>query len=402
MLEDKCIDCGECVKVCTSGAIIPLTNTFKDFSKFKYTVAIPSLTLYSQFDRNIKPKTILTSLKNLGFDEVIDSTRACNAVFMALDKYVNNYRGRVPLISSFCPTCIKLIQIRYPELLGSLIPIISPMELTAREARKEVSSRLGIKKNEIAIIYITPCPSKMVLISQKHDSFYSDFDGAIPISDIYNTLFASINQTIKVNRNEIEHFDISGIGLNFGQLGGIINVLEGENYLSVGGLNDVIHILEEIERGKLYDVDFVEMNACTEGCVGGSMTVDNIYLARRKMMHLINFYGEKKLPLGKKDKYSKCDLFFKNIYEPLPSKPLDVDLKKAITKISERKEILSRLPNINCGACGSPSCETFAEDVVMEEARLNDCMFIYNDELKHKLKEKMLEVLELQRKQEDK
>ena len=402
MLEDKCIDCGECVKVCTSGAIIPRTNTFKDFSSFKYTVAIPSLALYSQFERNVRPKTILTSLKKLGFDEVVDSTRACVAVFKSLEKYIKNHRGRKPLISSFCPTCIKLIQIRYPELLGSIVPIISPMELAAREAKKEVSARLGINKNDIGVIYITPCPSKMILISQEEDSYYSDFDGAIPISDIYNTLFASLNQTLKTNGKEIEYFDISGFGLNFGRLGGIVSVLEGENYLSVGGLNDVTHILEEIERGKLQDIDFVEMNACPEGCVGGSMTVDNIYLARSKMTYLINFYGEKKLPVGKKDIYGESDLFYKSMYEPLPSKPLDVDLKKAITKISERKDILSRLPGIDCGACGSPSCITFAEDVVQGEARINDCLFMFNDELKHKLKHKMLEVLELQRKMEDK
>jgi iron only hydrogenase large subunit-like protein len=402
MLEDKCIDCGECVKVCTSNAIIPLTNTFKDFSKFEYTVAIPTLALYSQFDRSIKPKAILTSLKKLGFDEVIDITRACVKVFNALEKYIKEYKGRKPLISSFCPTCVKLIQIRYPELLGNLVPIIQPIELAAREAKKEISVRLGIDKNRVGIIYITPCPSKLILISQKQGAFYSDFDGAIPASDIYNTLFATFSHTGKNDDNDIEYFDISGFGLNFGRLGGIVSLLEGENYLAVGGLNDVVHILEEIERGKLQDIDFVEMNACTEGCIGGSLMVDNIYMARSKMMYLINYFGEKKLPVRKKDPYSEYELFYKNIYEPLPPKPIDVDLKKAIIKITERKEILSRLPNINCGACGSPSCATFAEDIVLGEAKLNDCIFMYNEELKHKLKEKMLELLNQQKNTETK
>jgi Fe-S-cluster-containing hydrogenase component 2 len=81
MLEEKCIDCGVCVKVCDSNAIVPLTNSFTDFSKFKYTVGIPSLALYSQFERHVAPKTILSALKKIGFDEVVDITESCVTVY---------------------------------------------------------------------------------------------------------------------------------------------------------------------------------------------------------------------------------------------------------------------------------------------------------------------------------
>ncbi len=184
MLEDKCIDCGECVKVCKTGAIVPRTDTFKDYSKFKYTVAIPSLALYSQFDRHIKPKTILSSLKKTGFNEVADITRACISVVKVLLKYIKEYEGKRPIIISFCPTCIKLIQMRYPELIGNIVPVISPMESTAKEIRKEISGRIGIKSDEIGVIYITPCPPRMIQISENYNS---DMDGSIPISEIYNT-----------------------------------------------------------------------------------------------------------------------------------------------------------------------------------------------------------------------
>lgn len=401
MLEDKCIDCGECVKVCKESAIIPLTNTFNDFSQYKYTVAIPSLALYSQFDRNVMPKRILAALKRIGFDEVYDSTRTCISVVKAIDKYVKNYTGRKPLISSFCPTCIKLIQIRYPELLGNIIPIITPMELAAKEVKQEVSSKLGYKKDEVGVIYITPCPSKMTSITQKQEKFYSDFDGAIPVSDIYNSLYAFINQSAKSDGHGVDYFEISGFGLNVAKVGGLTSLLENDNCISVSGINDVLFILEEIERGKLDDIDLVEMNACLEGCLSGSMMVENLYMAWNKINYLIKHFGEKKIPIGKKHTYNEPDLFYKSIYEPLPLKPIDNTLKKAITKITERKEIFAKLPNIDCGACGSPSCMTFAEDVVLGEAKLNDCIFMFNEELKNKLKEKMLQVLELQRKIEE-
>jgi len=402
MLEDKCIDCGECVRVCDANAIIPLTNSFTDFSKFKYTVGVPAFALYSQFERQVGPKTILSALKKIGFDEVVDITESCVAVYNGIQKYMKENPGRKPLISTFCPTCIRLIQIKYPELLKYIIPTIPPMELTAREAKKEFSARFGVDKSEIGVIYITPCPSKMILISQKEGSFYSDFDGAIAISDIYNTLYSAINQVRKTREIESEHYQINGFGLNLGYIGGLTSLLEGDNYITVSGINDVLFILEEIERGKLNDIDLVELRSCIEGCIGGSLVVENIYIAANKMKYILEHTGEKKLPVSKRDSYRADQIYYDNIFEPLPSPPIDSDLKSAITKIAERKEIYSKLPQINCGACGSPTCITFAEDIVKGEAKLNDCMYMLNDELKHKLKAKMLEILDLKTKLSEK
>jgi hypothetical protein len=113
---------------------------------------------------------------------------------------------------------------------------------------------------------------------------------------------------------------------------------------------------------------------------------------------MIRQIGSKKPGIGWKDEYADKNVFHPNFYLPLFPKPIDIDIKKAIGKISERQDYLAKLPNINCGACGSPSCKAFAEDIVQEEASLNDCLFLHNDELKKKLKEKMTELLGLQKK----
>jgi len=382
LLADKCIDCGECVKVCETGAIVPLTNTFKDFSKFKYTVAIPSLALYSQFDRNIKPKTILSSLKKMGFDEVADITRACVSVIKVLLKYIKEYKGKKPVISSFCPTCIKLIQMRYPELIGNIVPVISPMEITAKEIRKEISARSGIKSDEIGMIYITPCPQRMIQISENYNS---DMDGSIPISEIYNTLYSAIQQVIRDKTDESEYFDISGFGMNFAVTGGLSYMMNNGNSISVSGINNVLYILEEMEKGKLHNVDFVEMDACPGGCIGGPMVVENTYIARTTILNLINYYGETKIPIGKKNVYDNCEMIYANIFEPLSKENINVDIRSSLNKMSERKKIFSKLPKIDCGACGSPTCETFAEDVVNGEVHIKDCVIIENEALKQQL-----------------
>jgi hypothetical protein len=258
------------------------------------------------------------------------------------------------------------------------------MELAAREAKKKVSRRLGIKKEDIGVIYITPCPSKMIQISENTGKFYSDFDGAIPISEIYHTLFTAISQSEKSNIDEIEYYDISGFGLNFARMGGIVSMMDDDRSIAVSGINDISYILDKIETGKLRNIDFVEMHACLEGCIGGTMVVDNTYFARTKLLQLMKYFGKGKVAVGGRDDYANCELFYKSIYEPLPPKPLDIDLKRAITKISKRKEIISKLPNIDCGACGSPTCKAFAEDIIRGEAEINDCVFFYIEELKKK------------------
>jgi len=398
MLEEKCIDCGECIRACKNQAIVSLTQSFHNFSRFKYTVAIPSLTLYTQFGRDVHPRAILNSLKKVGFDEVVDITAACISVVKAMECYIRDYSGRKPLLSSICPTCIKLIQNRYPGLLGSLIPVVSPMELAAREVKKEIMKRFGLLHEEIGVVYITPCPSKMLWIAHKVGELYSDIDGAIPISDIYNLLYDSIYQTHHGGGgNETEHYDIQGFGLNFARMDGLVVMMKCEKYIPVAGIENVIYVLDDIERGKLSDVDLVEIHACHEGCLGGPMVPENVYLARNKLMDLINQYGQKNIPVARRDKYQGCELFYKEFFKPLAAvaaKPPHMDT--ILDKINQRKQLFSRLPNIDCGACGSPTCLSFAEDVVNRDAQEEDCIFLHNEMLKEKLKAKIKDVLKLQ------
>jgi iron only hydrogenase large subunit-like protein len=387
MLIDKCIDCGECVKICRTNAIVPLANTFSDFSKFRYTIAVPSLALYTQFDRNIKPNKILSALKKTGFDEVVDITNACISVLKTINKYAKEYKGRKPLISSLCPTCVKIIQMRYPELIKNLIPVISPTEIAAKEAKREAAARLQLDESKIGVIYITPCPLKTVMISKQDEKYYSAFDGSVPISEIYNTLNEAIQRSVKDNEEDISFFDICGYGLNFARLGGLAYALNCDNSITVSGINNVLYILDEIEKGRLHNVDLVEMHGCTESCLGGPLNVENVYMARANLYNLLGYYGETKMPFGRKDKYESYNLIYERMFEPEPQENRKIDIKKALTRRSERKSIYLSLPKINCGACGSPTCRTFAEDVVDGELDLYDCVILKAKKLENGLKD---------------
>ncbi|MGB2845607.1 MAG: 4Fe-4S binding protein, partial [Candidatus Aminicenantaceae bacterium] len=126
IIEEKCIDCGECITACPNNAIIPLTDPFGELTKFRHTVAMPSPALYAQFGREILPEKILSGINNLGFDSTFDLALTCGEVSFAIQEYLREYRGPKPLISNACPTVVRLIQVKYPELIDQIIPIELP------------------------------------------------------------------------------------------------------------------------------------------------------------------------------------------------------------------------------------------------------------------------------------
>jgi Na+-translocating ferredoxin:NAD+ oxidoreductase RNF subunit RnfB len=378
IIEEKCIDCGECITACPHGAIVPLTDPFGELTKFRYTVAIPSPALYAQFGREILPEKILAGIKKLGFDSAFDLALTCGEVSFAIQEYLRDYKGPKPLISNACPTVVRLIQVKYPELIDQIMPIELPRELAAREIKKKLSKQLKIKEKDIGAFYITPCPVKMISIKQPAEKGKSYLDGAISIADAYGPLLSAMEGMEKSSyRKALENICILGVG--WAMVGGICRTLRLKNSMAVSGLNEIIKVFDDIERGKLRNIDFIEAYSCLQGCVGGSLTVENLYTSYNKILKLIEtleFEQIKACPDIREVRklYNQDYFLIKGKFEPRPLKPLDTDLATAIKKRKLKEEINESLPKIDCGVCGAPTCLAFAEDVVMGDANLTDCI----------------------------
>jgi len=386
IIEEKCIDCGECITACPNNAIIPLTDPFGELTKFRHTVALPSPALYAQFGREILPEKILSGINNLGFDSTFDLALTCGEVSFAIQEYLREYKGPKPLISNVCPTVVRLIQVKYPELTDQIIPIEPPRELAAREIKKKKSKQLKLKENEIGTFYLTPCPVKMISIRQPAEKGKSYLDGAISISDIYGPLLSAMKGINKGSyRKALENICILGVG--WAMVGGICRTLRLKNSLAVSGLTELLKVFNDIERGKLRNIDFIEAYSCAQGCVGGSLTVENVYISYNKILKLIETLEYEQIKACPdirevRKRYSQQYFFIKGKFEPRPLKPLDKDIAKAIKKRKEKEEIYKLLPKIDCGACGAPTCLTFAEDVVKGEAEVTDCIINNAQKLK--------------------
>ncbi len=373
-LEDRCIDCGECIRVCPNLAILPLTGHLADLSKYDSTVAIPSPVLYAQFDDGTLPGIVIAALKKCGFTDVECVSSAFDAATVAIELFLNGYRGAYPLIASFCPTIVRLVQVEYPGLVGQLMPILAPREIAARQAKGRRAAQTGLPSDRIGAIYITPCPSKVVAMLEHPGLQRSYLDGAVAISDLFPQLRAAVAGIGKLPGKLDGGETASGVGWAF--LGGLPRFLPAENTLAVAGLHNVIRILDDVEKGKLQEYAFIECHACPEGCVAGPLTVEDPYVARAKTIKLMQ-----KLPAGPNVDRNEIERQYREgmflMDEPLTSRPLlplDPDISKAILKMKKRDRILAGLPRIDCGACGAPTCYAFSEDVVLGEAQLKDCV----------------------------
>jgi hypothetical protein len=157
--------------------------------------------------------------------------------------------------------------------------------------------------------------------------------------------------------------------------------------MSVWGLPNVLRILDDIDKGRLQQYTFIECHACPEGCVSGALTVENPYVARARALRL-----QQSLP--KRDPVEPGDLRARHErgefrttvpFIVRPPRPLGRDIVTAITRMQERDRVAARLPGIDCGACGSPTCATFAEDVVTGEAEQSQCVVLRQAHLEDQL-----------------
>ncbi len=379
VINERCIDCGECYRVCPYNAIIPLTTKPSDINRFKIKVALPSPVLYSQFDSDIMPDEVLNALKDIGFDYVYDEALVSEMASIAIEMYLAQNKTPRPIISSTCPVVVRLIQRLFPGLVSLIIRMEPPREIAAKSLRKELAKKHKIGEEEIGIFHITPCPAKMVSINKPETMERSYLDGAISIREIYNQLM------VKLRRKEPQFLiqaqtQISGIGVGWAISGGEIRGIKQDAVVAVSGVYDTIKILSDIESGKIKNIEYLECLICPDGCIGGPLTVENRFLAKSRILKLIRLYGGKnRIDVNYVRQLYNRDFFsFERDIKPKPFPPIDLDKNEAIKKLKKKEKILRTLPGMNCGVCGAPDCESFAEDLVKNEPNLSvgRCVFL--------------------------
>ena len=370
ILEERCIDCGECIRVCPYQAKKATYDKFEGFEGYKYKIALPAPALYGQFDDLDDVDYILTALIECGFDAVFEVSRAAELVTEYTRRYMKKEGLELPVISSACPAIVRLITLRFPYLKDNLLPILPPIEYAAMLARREAkNAHPELTDDDICVLFISPCPAKVSYVKNPLGVEKSAVTGAVSVNDFYFKLRAKrkeITDPLPLSKTGI-------IGLNWAGSGGEATSLLSDKYLAADGIENCIKVLDEIENGTLCTLEFVELNACTGGCVGGTLNVENPFIAKARLRSL-----RKYLPISRNRVAEKADvpddIFWSESLDADNSEALSGDRMTAIAKMAEIEKIYKELPHLDCGSCGAPNCHALAEDIVKGVADCEDCL----------------------------
>jgi Na+-translocating ferredoxin:NAD+ oxidoreductase RNF subunit RnfB len=368
---DWCIDCGECYRVCPTRAVRVMDDDFKDIFRFKHRVLLVPSVFFAQFDETVSRKTIYDIIGELGFTEVCAVEQSVDSLIDEINDYVVG--AEKPVISSFCPAVIRLIQVRFPSLVDNIMKLLPPIEITAQYYKKRFE-REEVPESDYGIFYLTPCIGKIAAVKSPVGGYTSPINGVINMDFFFNKVYLAYKQKIPITSKIRINGAISSKGVLYPTTGGESRHIKGKT-LAIDGMKNVIDFLEMLENEEINDVDYLEIRACDESCAGGILSYRNRFLTAESLRdyashmpdthHLIYDY-----------KYHCSAIVHMDKIEPRSMVKYDRDIDAAIEKMENARRLKELLPGIDCGACGAPSCEALAEDIVRGQARVDACIFL--------------------------
>lgn len=371
---EVCIDCGQCLDACPYRAITIEQDDFRQIFNYSYRAAVIPSVFIGQFPEEIPESFIFQSLYDIGFTHIYEAEFGVD-ILSAMSQRFSTYASHKPILSSFCPAVVRLIQIRYPSLVDHINLLRPPMEITALFIREKLR-RESISMDALGIFYVTPCAAKIADIKTPEKGCEPLIDGVINLDYLYNLIYTNImkhKKRLEQARPAIPR--ISARASLWSLTGGEQQTVSG-NAIAVDEIHNVIEFLERLENDEVRDLDFLELLSCDEGCAGGVLNPSNRFLTVERLKHRAASLTELDIPTREEiRRLSKH--FYRSIkvdaIEAHASDILDEDISAALDKMEKVQRICAKLPGIDCGVCGSPNCEALARDVVLGRASIDSC-----------------------------
>lgn len=369
IMEDKCILCGHCLQICPQSAKT-LTSDL-DIVKGYIRQGIPTvISIAPSYMGLLKYKTlgqVNSALRKLGFLDVRETSEGAIVVTQEYAKLLEE--GKMEnIITTCCPSANDLIEIYYPQLVPYLAPVVSPMIAHGKLLKKEFGQ--GTK-----VVFLGPCIAKKKEAKDpRHDSYVDAVlnfneierwlrEEDIVIEDCEDIPFANIDP--KVNRL-------------YPVTNGVVNsVLTTERKTDsyrkfyVHGSKNCIDLCASMSRGEIKGC-FIEMNMCSGGCIKGPAVNDESISRFKVKLDMEETVAKEPVDFKQESDMTE-GLRFGKVFldhspkDPMPTEAQILDILRQTGKNKPEDEL-------NCGACGYPTCREKAIAVFQKKAELNMCI----------------------------
>ena len=385
IIANRCVDCGECYKACPVSAITVEQDDLRMIFRYPVRVILIPSVLIGQFPRRIMTSGIYNALKEIGFTHVFEVENTVDMVIEAGRQFMQERKER-PMISSFCPAIVRLIQVKFPSLVDHIMKVNPPIDMSAMYYREKLKMN-GIKAEDIGLFYATPCAAKIAAVKSPVGEIKSAVDGVINMDLLYNRILNYLQRKYVETVPPVTDDLLSSRGITWSLTRGEA-VHSAGRALAIDGIKNVNEFLENIENEKPDKIDFLELRACDESCAGGILMCGNRFLTVERLKNRAEEYRSRKNDKDRKFTNEFLDInehgFLGNI-EPRPIGKLDEDISIALKKMERKRRMMCFLPGFDCGGCGAPDCQTLAEDIVTGTAQISQCIFMQQQMIRQNL-----------------
>lgn len=371
IMDDKCILCGHCLEACPQNAktFVSDLERVRGYIRSGVRTVVSVAPSYLGILNYTTPGQVVSALRKLGFYQVRETAEGAAYVTAEYEKLIR--QGKMDnIVTTCCPSVNDLIEIYYPELAEYMAPVVSPMIAHGKLIRNELG-------DDVKVVFLGPC------IAKKREA-ESDTRTQGYIDAVIN--FMELDEWLKEERLDIkeqedQEFDNLDPKVNrlYPISSGVISSVIASNRerdpyrkFYVHGINNCIELLKSMEKGEVHGC-FIEANICNGGCIKGPAVDSESGGFSRFKIKLDMEESIPKVPVMEEDYPDETDVSFHKQFtdrSPKDAVPSDEEIRKILKKTGKTEKI----HELNCGACGYPTCREKAIAVIQGKAEVNMCI----------------------------
>ena len=360
IIGNECILCGQCFVVCPQNAkqIVSETEKVKVLLQSGEPVIVSLAPSFAANYEGVGIASMRAALKKLGFFDVEETAIGATIVKREYERMINE-KNRDIIISSCCHSVNLLIQKYFPEELGFLADVLSPMQAHCTDIKNRIPNA--------KTVFIGPCVAK-----KDEASHYEGIVDAVLTFDELTEWLKEENIAFE-NAEDIEE---GGIERFFPTTGGILKTMDtkssGYTYMAVDGVDNCIAALKDIQNGNIHKC-FIEMSACAGSCIGGPVMEKFHRSPVKDYSAIFNFAGKNDFSVSQPEPDNLVKVFEKIDHKlQMPSESEIIEALKQMGKVKPSDEL-------NCGSCGYDTCREKAIAICQGKAEVSMCLPFLKD-----------------------